>query len=167
VDFLAGMTGKQRQRALQIGLGAGMLMIVILVEVLAISPAGIYSYTAKGYRAFKIDAPKQRILAEINQVPAIRTLITCDPLSRTALVTQRHFSYTKELDTADIWIARYRKNNVLIFLFQDQALVRILMLKTRFSRQISSPLFDTCRPDLHQDVDRFLKEQTEHPVFYH
>ncbi len=70
---------KQRQRALQISLGLGMLVIVILVEVLAISPAGIYSYTLTGYRNFKIGAPRQRILAEINRVPAIRTLITCTP----------------------------------------------------------------------------------------
>ncbi|MCF8126838.1 MAG: hypothetical protein K9J51_11510 [Desulfotignum sp.] len=167
MDFLAGLTRKQRQRTLQIGLGIGMLIIVILVEVLAISPAGIYSYTQNGYRAFKINSPKQRVLAEINRVPAIRTLVTCDPYSRTALVTRRHFSYNEELDTADIWIARYRKHNVLIFLFQDKTLVRMLLLKTRFDRPISSPLFDTCRTDLLQDVDRFLKNQTGHPVFYH
>jgi len=167
VDLLAGMTRKQRQRTLQIGLGCGMLVVVILVEVLAISPAGIYSYTADGYRAFKISAPKKRVLAEINHVPAIRTLVTCAPRSRTTLVNQRHFAYTKELDTADVWMARYRKENVLIFMFADQVLVRILLLKTRFNREISSPLFDSCRPDLLQNVDRFLEEQTGHAVFYH
>lgn len=167
MDLLAGMTRKRRQRTLQIGLGFGMLVVVILVEVLAISPAGIYSYTADGYRAFKINAPKKRVLAEINHVPAIRTLVTCAPRSRTTLVTQRHFAYTKELDTADVWMARYRKENVLIFMFADQVLVRILLLKTRFNREISSPLFDSCRPDLLQNVDRFLEEQTGHAVFYH
>jgi len=167
VDFLAGMTRKKRQRSLQIGLGFGMLVVVILVEVLAISPAGIYSYTTNGFRAFKITSPKQRILAEINRVPAIRTLVTCSPRSRTTLVTRRHFSYTQALETADVWIARYRNQNVLIFMFQDQVLVRILQLKTRFNRPISSPLFDTCRPDLLQNPDRFLEQQTRHPVFYH
>ncbi len=167
MDFLAGMTRKQRQRFLQIGLGFGMLVVVILVEVLAISPAGIYSFTTSGYRAFKISSPKQRILAEINRVPAIRTLVTCNPQSRTTLVTRRHFPYTKAIDTADVWMARYRKENVLIFIFQDQALVRILLLKTRFNQPISSPLFDTCRPDLLQNPDRFLEQQTDHAVFYH
>lgn len=164
---LTGMSRKQRQRTLQISLGFGMLVVVILVEVLAISPAGIYSYSADGYRAFKINAPKKRVLAEINHVPAIRTLVTCAPRSRTTLVTQRHFSYTSALDSADVWIARYRKEKVLIFMFQDQVLVRILLLKTRFNREISSPLFDSCRPDLLQNVDRFLEEQTDHAVFYH
>lgn len=167
MDPLAGMTRKQRQRTLQISLGFGMLVVVILVEVLAISPSGIYSYTIDGFRAFKIGAPKKRILAEINHVPAIRTLVTCEPNSRTILVTRRHFSYTEALDTADVWIARYRKENVLIFMFQDQVLVRILLLKTRFNREISSPLFDSCRPGMLDNVDRFLEEQTDHTVFYH
>jgi hypothetical protein len=43
----------------------------------------------------------------------------------------------------------------------------VLLLKTRFGRQISSPLFDGCRPGLLEDIDRFLADQTEHPVFYH
>ncbi|EMS77800.1 hypothetical protein [Desulfotignum phosphitoxidans] len=158
---------KQRQRALQISLGLGMLVIVILVEVLAISPAGIYSYTLTGYRNFKIGAPRQRILAEINRVPAIRTLITCTPDSETMLLTQRHFTHTPELDVSDVWIARYRNHNVIIFLFKEQTLSRILLLKTRFSRQISSALFDTCRLDLLEDIDLFLENQTVHPVFYH
>ena len=161
------MMKKQQQRALQISLGLGMLVIVILVEVLAISPAGIYSYTSTGYRNFKVGGPKQRILAEINRVPAIRTLITCTPDSETTLLTQRHFTQIPELDTANVWIARYRNNNKIIFLFQDQTLSRILLLKTRFNRQISSSLFDTCRLDLLDDIDLFLEIQTAHPVFYH
>lgn len=163
---LAQWIGNLRQRTLQIGLGVGMLVIVILVEILAVSPAGIYSYTANGYRNFKISAPKTRILAEINRIPAIRTLITCRPYSDTALVRQRHFVRTPELDAADVWIARYKNHNVLLFLFRDQALSRILLLKTRFSREISSPLFDTCRPDLIDDIDVYLETQAAFPVFY-
>ena len=166
-DPLGWMTRKQRQRTLQIGFGLGMLVMVVLVEVVAVLPAGIYSYTTQGYRAFKINAPKQRILAEINRVPGIRTLISCDPDSRTDLLSQRHFSYSGEIAAADAWIARYRKNHVLLFLFQDDKLARILLLKTRFGRQISSPLLDACRPDLLRDIDRFLAIQTDHPVFYH
>jgi hypothetical protein len=45
---LAQWIDNHRQRTLQIGLGFGMLVIVILVEVLAVSPAGIYSYAAEG-----------------------------------------------------------------------------------------------------------------------
>lgn len=165
-DPLGWMTRKQRQRTLQIGFGLGLLLIVVLVEVVAVSPTGIYSYTTQGYRAFKINAPKQRILAEINRVPVIRTLISCDPDSRTELLSQRHFSYSAEIAAADAWIARNRKNHVLLFLFQDGKLVRILLLKTRFGREISSPLFDGCRPDLLRDIDRFLALQTDHPVFY-
>lgn len=163
---LAGMTRKKRQRVLQIGLGVTMLVIVILVEMLAIAPTGIYSYTTGRYKAFAIGAPKQRILAEINRVPAIRTLITCDPHTRSALVTRRHFAYTSALETSDAWIARYRKKNVLLFLFQNQKLDRILLLKTRMGEQISSPLFDHCDPALLQNVDRFLEEQAVHQVFY-
>ncbi len=166
MDLLAGMTRKKRQRALQIGLGFTMLVIVILVELLAIAPTGIYSYTTGGYKAFKINSPKQRILAEINRVPAIRTLITCDPHTRSALVTQRHFTYTRALETSDAWIARYRKKNVLLFLFQNQKLDRILLLKTRMGQQISSPLFDQCDTFILQNVDRFLEEQAAHQVFY-
>ncbi len=166
-DRRVQMMKKQRQRALQISLGLGMLVIVILVELLAISPAGIYSYTTTGYRNLKIGASRQRILAEINRIPAIRTLITCTPDSETTLLNQRHFTYTPELDTADVWIARYRNHNVILFLFHEQTLSRILVLKTRLGRQISSSLFDTCRVDLLQDIDRFLETQTAHPVFYH
>jgi hypothetical protein len=70
-----------------------MLLIVILVEVLAVSPAGIYSYTIEGYRTFKIDASKKRILDEINRVAAIRTLITCNPDSWTDLKSRRQFFF--------------------------------------------------------------------------
>ena len=166
VKRLAQWIGTLRQRTLQIGLGFGMLVIVILVEILAVSPAGIYSYTANGYHNFKISAPKVRILAEINRLPAIRTLITCHPYSETILVRQRHFVRTPELDAADVWIARYRNHNVVLFLFREQTLSRILMLKTRFNREMSSPLFDTCRPDLLGDIDAFLETQTALPVFY-
>jgi hypothetical protein len=159
--------GNHRQRTLQIALGLGMLVIVILVEVLAVSPAGIYSYTADGYRNFKISTPKTRVLMEINRVPAIRTLVSCNPDSEISLVSRRHFVQTPELVAADVWIARYRNHNVVIFLFQEKHLSRILLLKTRYSREISSPLFDACRPDLFDEVDRFLKNQTAHPVFYH
>lgn len=164
---LAQWIGNHRQRTLQIALGLGMLVIVILVEVLAVSPAGIYSYTADGYRNFKISAPKARILAEINRVSAIRTLVTCHPYSETTLKRRRHFTQIPELDAADVWIARYRNHNVVIFLFQEKTLSRILLLKTLYSREISSPLFDVCRPDLLDEIDRFLENQTAHPVFYH
>jgi hypothetical protein len=164
---LAQWIDNHRQRTLQIGLGFGMLVIVILVEVLAVSPAGIYSYAAEGYRNFKINAPKQRVLAEVNRIPAIRTLVTCNPDSETRLTTTRHFVLTPELMAADVWIARYRNHNAALFLFRDQVLLRILLLKTRFSRPISSSLFDSCRPDLLDDIDLFLKTQTAHPVFYH
>ena len=163
---LAQWIDNLRQRTLQIGLGVGMLVIVILVEILAVSPAGIYSYTVTGYRNFKISAPKARVLAEINRVPAIRTLITCQPDSETRLKTIRHFTLTPELMAADVWIARYRNHNAALFLFRDQALLRILLLKTRFSREISLPLFDTCRPDLLDDIGFFLETQTALPVFY-
>jgi hypothetical protein len=165
--FLDRMTVKQRQRTLQISLGLGMILVVILVEVLAVSPAGIYSYSIDGYRTFKVNTPKKWILDEINRVAAIRTLISCNPDSRTDLKIRRHFSYSSDIEAADVWIARYRKNNVLLFLFQDDRLARVLLLKTRFGRQIFSPLFDGCRPDLLKDIDRFLAEQTDHPVFYH
>ncbi len=163
---LAQWIDNHRQRTMQIALGLGMLVIVILVEVLAISPAGIYSFTTEGYRNFKINASKPRVLVEINRVPAIRTLLSCNPDSEISLVSRRHFVQTPELDAADVWIARYRNNHVVIFLFQEQALSRILLLKTRYSREISSPLFDACRPDLLDDIDFFLKTQTALPVFY-
>jgi hypothetical protein len=164
---LAQWIGNFRQRTLQIGLGLGMLVIVILVEILAVSPAGIYSYATTGYRNFKISAPKARVLSEINRIPAIRTLLTCQPYSETTLVRQRHFVRTPELAGADVWIARYRNHQVVLFLFREQALSRILLLKTRFSREISSPLFDTCRPDLLDDIDFYLETQAALPVFYH
>lgn len=167
VKWLTQWIDPHRQRTLQVGLGLGMLVIVILVEVLAVSPAGIYSYTMEGFGNFKINAPKQRILAEINRVPAIRTLVSCVPDSETTLVTTRHFVLTPELAAADVWIARYRNHNAALFLFQDQSLSRILLLKTRFNRPISSSLFDTCRPDLFGDIDLFLNTQAAHPVFYH
>lgn len=163
---LVQWVGNLRQRTLQIGLGVGMLVIVILVEILAVSPAGIYSCSVNGYRNFKISAPKTLVLAEINRVPAIRTLITCRPDSEAHLKTTRHFTLTPELMAADVWIARYRNHNAALFVFRDQALLRILLLKTRFSREISLPLFDTCRPDLLDDIDGYLEAQTALPVFY-
>lgn len=163
---LAQWIGNHRQRTLQIALGLGMLVIVILVEVLAISPAGIYSYTTEGYRNFKINASKPRVLAEINRVPAIRTLVSCNPDSESSLVSRRHFVQSPELDAAEVWIARNRNHNAIIFMFQEETLSRIVLLKTRYSREISSPLFDACRPDLLDDIDVFLETQTALPVFY-
>ena len=160
------MTDKQRQRTLQIALGLGMLVVVILVEVLALSPAGIYSYSGTGYRGFKISASKARVLAEINREPAIRALVTCHPDSETVLTSRRHFTRTPELDAASVWIARYRNNHKVLFMFRDQTLSRILLLKTRFSHEIPSPLFDTCRPDLLDDIDGYLETQTALPVFH-
>lgn len=167
LEFLEKLTRKQRQRALQISLGLGMVILVVLVELVAVESAGIYSFTSGGYKTFKIGAPKKRVLAEINRFKAIRAVSTCDPDSETVLKTTRHFTLTDALDTSDTWICRFRKGRVLLLLFRDNQLHRILLLKSRFNRDISSPLFDRCNPKALADIDGFLERQTDHAVFLH
>lgn len=165
MEFLEKMTRKQRQRALQLSLGFGMILLVVLVELVAIEDAGIYSFTEGKYKTFIIGAPRHRVLAEVNRFKAIRRIRTCRPDSLEELKKRRHFTMTDSLSTSSIWICRFKNGNQLMFLFREGELSRILLLKSRFNREIRSQLFAGCPKDM-DEVDAFLKNQAEHEVFY-
>jgi len=65
-----------------------------------------------------------------------------------------------------IWICQDKKKNLFLFHFNDKGLDRVLHLKGRSGKLVYSPLFDKCRPGIHQDIDGYLEQQTAHKVFY-
>ncbi len=160
------MEKKTRQRLLQVGMGIGLLCLAFLVEMVAIEPRGIYSYSHDGYKTFKIGLSREGVLLEINKIKAIRNIMTCDPESELKLRSRRLFEMEPALANSSIWICQDKKKNLFLFHFNDKGLDRILHLKGRTGKLVYSPLFDQCRPDIHQDIDAYLETQTVHKVFY-
>jgi len=160
------MEKKTRQRLLQVGMGIGLLCLAFLVEMVAIQPRGIYSYSNYGYKTFKIGLSREEVLREINKIKAIRTIQTCAPESELKLRSRRLFEMEPAFASSLIWICQDKKKNLFLFHFNDKGLDRVLHLKGRSGKLVYSPLFDKCRPGIHQDIDGYLEQQTAHKVFY-
>jgi len=73
-----GKERKAKQRRLQIFLGVGLIFFAFLIEMVAVHPSGIYSYTRKGYKEFKIGLSKEAVLKKINRRKTIRTIRVCE-----------------------------------------------------------------------------------------
>jgi hypothetical protein len=160
------MVTKTKQRLLQVGMGIGLICLAFLVEMVAIEPQGIYSYSHYGYKGFKIGISRERVLRKINKIKSIRTILTCEPNTELKLSSRRLFEMKAALVDSHIWICQDKKKNVFLFQFRNDRLDRILRLKGRFGKVVFSPLFDQCRTDIHQDIDGYLENQTTHKVFY-
>jgi len=160
---------KARQRLLQVGMGIGLLLLAFLLEVVAIEPPGIYSYSRQGYKGFKIGLSREGLLKEINKVSTIRRIMVCDPSSSSQdlkLTSQRFFKMTEGLTQSHVWICRGKKKVGFLFQFQGERLVRVLRLKSSFFEEGVSPLFDRCQPEIYPEMDGYLNRQEAHEIFY-
>ncbi len=159
---------KARQRLLQVGMGIGLLLLAFLLEMVAIEPPGIYSYSQRGYKGFKIGLSREGLLREINKVTAIRRIIACEPNSSQdlKLTSRRFFEMTDGLIQSHVWICRGKKKVGFLFIFQGDRLARVLRLKSSFFKEGASPLFDRCEPEIYPEMDGYLERQTTHEIFY-
>ncbi len=167
MEFL--LNKKTRQRLLQVGMGIGLLFLAFLLEMVAIEPPGIYSYSQQGYKGFKIGLSREGLLREINKVIAIRRIISCDPSNSSQdlkLTSQRFFEMTDGLTQSNVWICRGKKKVGFLFLFKGDRLARLLRLKSGFLKEGASPLFDLCQPEIYPEMDGYLNSQTTHEIFY-
>jgi hypothetical protein len=171
---------KKKQRMLQLAMGVLLIVIVILVEMVAVTPKGIYSYTADGVGPFEINSDRATVLKEINRIRAVRQLETCSPDSRILLESRKGFGMTEQMADATNWRCLDRKKGLYIFYFdpdQDR-LVRIIHLNDLPDPDNPFDLFSRCikteknkdpdrDPSISQDLDHFLETQTRYPVHYH
>ncbi len=174
------LPAKKKQRLLQLAMGVLLIVIVILVEMVAVTPKGIYSYTADGLGPFKINSDRAAVLKEINKIRAVRQLETCSPDSRISLESRRRFEMNDQMADALAWRCTDRKKGLYIFLFdpdQDR-LSRLIHLNDLPDPNNPFDLFSQCmvtekKPDqgrepvISQDLDHFLETQTRYPVHYH
>ncbi len=171
---------KKRQRLLQLAMGVLLILVVILVEMVAVTPTGIYSHTKTGFQKFKIGDDRSKVLKEINRIKAVRTLETCDPAGRIVLETRRRFDMTADLAVARIWRYTDRKKGLYLFWFSQDLLARIIYLNDLPGDDDPFALFTECFSQNinqvkdqiedrvpEQDLDFFLKTQTRYQVFYH
>ncbi len=162
----SGLERRTKQRLLQVGMGIGLIFLAFLLEMVAIEPSGIYSYSRQGYKGFKIGLSREGLLKEINKTTSIRRIITCDPAADQKLTSRRFFEMTNGLTRSDVWICQGKKKVGFLFQFQDDHLARVLRLKIGSTEEESSPLFDQCQPGVYQDMDAYLNRQAIHGVFY-
>ncbi len=160
---------KQRQagqKMLQVSFGIGLIIFAFLVELLAVHPSGIYSYSQKGYKAFKIGLSKDRVLKKINKQKTLRVIKVCDPQKVIKLKSRKPFQMQEALLSSDFWICPGRKGKDFLFLFKDGALDRILLQRLRFGKKEGSLIFSQCKPDKIKDIDSYLMTQEKLKVFY-
>ncbi|MCP4722823.1 MAG: hypothetical protein GY860_25495 [Desulfobacteraceae bacterium] len=147
-------------------MGIGLIFLAFLLEMVAIEPSGIYSYSRQGYKGFKIGLSREDLLKEINKTTSIRRIITCDPAADQKLTSRRFFEMTNGLTRSDVWICQGKKKVGFLFQFQGDRLARVLRLKISSIKEGTSPLFDQCQPGIYQDMDAYLNRQAIHGVFY-
>lgn len=157
---------RTKQRVLQISFGLGLIFIAFLIELLAIHPSGIYSYTQKGYKAFQIGLSKEGVLEQINHQKTIRTIQTCDPEGLWELKSRKGFEMKPDLASSDAWICHDRKSRDFLFFFNQGALDRILVQRLRFGKKPGSILFSGCRPEILKDIDNYLATREKLALFY-
>mgnify|MGYP001333408676 CR=1 FL=1 len=166
MDMKTPGADKRRQRLLQLAMGGLLILIVIFVELLAVTPEGVYVYTGEGIRDFSIGAQKTALLKEINRNRGIRTLTTCHPESRLDITSRKGFEMTAQMAAARFWRCLDRKHGVYLFEFsKDHRLIRIIHLNDLPDPDDPFALFFQC-PDDKDGPDRFLERQTRYPVYY-
>lgn len=146
--------------------GLGMIILVFLIEIFGLHPTGIYSYTRTGYKSFDIGMSKSQVLDGINQNRSIRSIRMCDPAGMVRLTDRRGFEMTPQMADSDHWVCYDRRGSDLLFLFKNDCLYRMLILRIRLGREKNSRLFNRCDPLIVQRIDHFLRTQTDFKVFY-
>jgi hypothetical protein len=158
--------GKAKQRILQASFGIGLILFVVLIELVAVHPSGIYSYTQKGYKEFKIGFSKEKVLKKINKRKTIRTIRVCVPDRVFELKSRRLFEMEADMASSDYWLCPDRTGKNFLFLFKDEILERILLQRLRFWKKEGSVLFSHCNPDLLNDMDNYLATREKLQVFF-
>ena len=164
----ASVPGKKSQKKLQLAMAGLLILVVVLVELVAITPEGIYVYTSGGVGKFRINADRAAVLEEINRVRAIRTLYTCVPDSRVVLESRKGFRMTAEMAAARAWRCLDRKKGLYVFGFDNDRLARIIHLND-LPDDAPFALFSECMDggaEPGQNLDTFLQTQDRYPVHY-
>jgi hypothetical protein len=159
-------TRKTKQRILQVSFGVGLIFFAFLIELVAIHPSGIYSYSQKGYKEFKIGLSKQKVLKNINKRKTIRTIRICDPHRIFELHSRKLFKMEADLISSDFWLCHDRTGKDFLFLFKNQILGRILIQRLRFGKKQGSVLFSNCNSEWFKDIDIYLTRQEKLSVYY-
>ena len=161
-----GKERKAKQRRLQIFLGVGLIFFAFLIEMVAVHPSGIYSYTRKGYKEFKIGLSKEAVLKKINRRKTIRTIRVCESDKVFELRSRKLFEMGQDLVVSDFWICHDRTGKDFLFLFKDGALEKILLQRLRFGKKGGSILFSQCNPEILKDIDNYLSTRETLKVFH-
>lgn len=157
---------KVKQRILQVFLGICLIFFAFLIELVAVHPSGIYSYSRQGYKEFKIGLSKEQVLKKINKRKTIRTIRVCDPEQVFELKSRKLFEMEEELTLSNYWICHDRTGKDFLFLFKNETLERILLLRLRFGKKQDSILFFQCNPEILKDIEKYLTTQETLKVFY-
>ena len=158
--------GKAKQRILQASFGIGLILFVVLIELIAVHPSGIYSYTQQGYKEFKIGLSKEKVLKKINKRKSIRTIRVCGPDRVFELKSRKLFEMEENLLLSNYWICFDRTGKNFLFLFKNEVLERILLQRLRLGKKEGSILFAQCNPELLNDMDNYLATREKLDVFY-
>ena len=156
---------QKRQRLLQLAMGGLLILIVIFVELVAVTPEGIYVYTEDGIRDFSIGMDKPALLKEINRNRGIRELVTCDPESRLEITSRKGFTMTEAMMSARYWRCLDRKRGIYLFEFSGDRLSRILHINDLPDPDEPFVLFFEC-PESPAGIEKLLESQTRYPVNY-
>ncbi|MCP4024488.1 MAG: hypothetical protein GY729_21795 [Desulfobacteraceae bacterium] len=155
----------KKQWGLRVFFGVVMILIIILVEMIAIHPSGIYSYQ-KGYKNFKAGIPKERVLRHIDHMSTIRTIRVCDPVFVVQKTSRRKLEMSDELAASDHWICYDKKGLDYLIRFKNDKLEKVFIQRVRFKKKDFSPLFTQCNPKILKDIDFYLQTQDRFKVFY-
>ncbi|MDD9305213.1 MAG: hypothetical protein HUK40_23945 [Desulfobacter sp.] len=156
---------KKNQRFWQLFMAVVLILAVFLVEMVAVSPKGIYSYTRSGTQGFFIGDEKTAVLSQINKIKSIRFIETCFPKGRVRLSSRKAFDMVPVLADSVTWQCWDRKKGAYYFLFKKDRLFRILYLNDLPENYGEEDLFFPCfSTDTH--VDDFLNTQKNYPVFH-
>lgn len=160
-----GKKTKTNQRMLQVSFGVGLIFLVLLIDLVAVHPSGIYSYSRDGFKNFRIGASRAAVLKEINRQKAIRIIRTCGPDQVFELTSRKGFVLEQGLAAAPVWICHDRTGKDFLFVFKADLLERIFLQRLRYWKKQGSLLFSQCDPGILKNIDAYLTLQEKLPVY--
>lgn len=158
---------KGRQTILRLAFGISILAFALIIEMVAIHPSGLYSYTQKdGYREFDMGISKAQVLKRINKRKTLREIKTCNPEKFLLRTTRKGIELAENLLTSDFWFAYDRTGKIFLFVFKDNHLAHVLIQRLRFGKMQGSVLFSSCDEDKLYNLDQYLEKNESLSVFY-
>lgn len=162
-----GKKEKGRQTILRVAFGISILAFALLIEMVAIHPSGLYSYTQKdGYGEFDMGISKAQVLKRINKRKTLREIKTCNPEKFLLRTTRRGIELAENLLASDFWFAYDRTGGIFLFVFKDNHLAHVLIQRLRFGKMQGSILFSSCDEDKLYNLDQYLEKNESLSVFY-